>query len=147
MTRALQQRIHAGCRDLGLDGDARRDLQLVATGKASMRDMDEADLRKMVAALEARGLKASLSPRKAAPRADLRLAHVLWRKLGEAGALEKPGRAGLNAFVRSRFEAVWGAVPADIDMLRDHRQIDQVVEALKAWCRRAGADVDWERFR
>jgi len=147
MTRALQKRIHAGCRELGLDAEARRDLQLVATGKASMRDMDEADLKAMVAALEARGLKGSAPRKKAAPRADLRLVHVLWRKLGEAGALDKPGRAGLNAFVRRRFEAAWGSVPADVDMLRDHRQIDQLVEALKQWCRRAGADVDWGRVR
>lgn len=35
-TRTLQRMIHVGCRQLGLDDDTRRDLQLVATGKASM---------------------------------------------------------------------------------------------------------------
>lgn len=145
MSRALQKRIHAGCRQLGLDNDARRDLQLVATGKASMRDMDEADLRKMVKALEARGLKpSSKAKRTAAPRADLRLIHVLWAKLGEAGALKRPGREGLNAFIRSRFENVWGSVPADVDMLRDWQKIDAVINALKDWGQRAAIDFDWE---
>lgn len=145
MTRALQKRIHAGCRQLGLDNDARRDLQLVATGKASMRDMSEADLLKVVSALKARGLKPSpKAKRPAAPRADLRLIHVLWAKLGEAGVLKRPGREGLNTFIRARFEKVWGSVPADVDMLRDWQQIDAVINALKDWGWREGIDFDWE---
>ena len=43
MTRALQQLIHVGCRELGIDSDTRRDLQLLVTGKASMADMSKAD--------------------------------------------------------------------------------------------------------
>ncbi|MEM1077435.1 MAG: regulatory protein GemA [Pseudomonadota bacterium] len=150
MTRQLQRTIHVGCRQLGIDDDARRDLQLVATGKTSMSDMDEADLGKVLKALKAKGFKptAARKPKyRQAPRADLRLCHVLWGKLGEATALEKPGRDGLNAFVRKTFEASWGSVPADIDMLRDPAQINAVIQALLAWCNRVGADVDYGRFR
>jgi phage gp16-like protein len=139
--RALQQTVHVACRELGLDGEARRDLQLAVTGKASMRDMTDADLEKLLDRLKADGFKPQTGHRPAAPRADLRLVHVLWRRLGEAGLLERTGRAGLNAFVRARFGAAWGSVPADIDMLRDHKQIDMLVEALKQWCRRAGLDI------
>lgn len=146
MTAALRKTIFVGCRQLGLDNDARRDLQLVATGKDSMRDMNQADLIAMVDALKQRGFnpvsKAVKKP--AAPRADLRLVHVLWRKLGEAGALDRPDRDGLNAFIRARFGKAWGSVPADIDMLREWQQIDQVVEALKAMGKRANIDFDWE---
>ncbi|SNS44700.1 phage protein Gp36 family protein [Antarctobacter heliothermus] len=53
--RDLQKLIHVGCRELGLDADARRDLQQAATGKASMRDMTEADLRLVVDRLKASG--------------------------------------------------------------------------------------------
>lgn len=140
--RALQKKIHVACRELGLDGEARRELQEAATGKASMLDMTEGDLRLVLDRLVKAGFKGPSKRKPAAPRADLRLIHVLWRKLGEAGVLEKPGRAGLNAFIRSRFETSWGAVPADIDMLRDHKQIDMVVEALKQWGRRAGVALD-----
>lgn len=149
MSAALRKTIFAGCRALGLDDEARRDLQLVATGKESLRDMTQADLLAMVQALKSRGFNpvSKAVKRPVAPRADLRLIHVLWRKLGEAGALDRPDRDGLNAFIRSRFGDHWGSVPADVDMLREWSQIDQVVEALKAWGKRAEIDFDWEEHR
>ncbi|MFE3838864.1 phage protein GemA/Gp16 family protein [Pseudogemmobacter sonorensis] len=147
----LRKMIHTACRQLGLDEDARRGLQVVATGKASMSDMSESDLRKVVEALKKRGFEpfgnsyfkrgqkpAQGRAKPLAPRADLRLIHVMWKLLGEAGAIDKPGRAGLNAFIRARFENTWKSVPIDIDVMRDHGQIDDVVQALKAMCRRAG---------
>lgn len=150
----LKRMIHAGCRDLGLDDDTRRDLQRVATGKASMSDMSETELRKVVDALKQRGFKpygktyftsgkGGTKPKghALAPRADLRFVHVLWKLLGDAGALKKPGRAGLNAFIRSRFEGHWQSVPIDVDALRDAGQINDVTRALKDMARRAGVDV------
>lgn len=107
-----------------------------------MRDMSDADLTLVINHLKARGWKPtqakSRNYRKSAPRADLRFVHVLWRLLGDAGALKQPDRAGLNAFVRKQFESKWASVPIDIDTLRDHTQINAVVSALKAWCRREG---------
>lgn len=143
---ALKRMIHLGCKQLGLDDDTRHDLQLVATGKASMADMTEADLQKVVFALQQRGFKAgfkgtSKGRRAPAPRADLRFVHVLWAQLGKAGALKRPDRAGLNAFVRSRFEGKWQSVPIDIDALRDAGQINDVVRALKDMCQRAGVTL------
>jgi len=141
--RKLQQQIHVACRQLGLDPDARRVIQLAACGKASMKDMTEADLVLVIDHLKEhgwtpgfkRGVKRSFKP---APRGDLRLVHVLWRELGKAGALREPGRIGLNKFIRHRFEGTWQSVPIDVDALRDHRQISQVINALKDWCRREG---------
>lgn len=140
----LRKKVFVGCRQLGLDEDTRRELQIIATGKASMKDMTEADLKEVVKALENRGFNPS-GRKPMADRADLRLIHVLWKKLGEAGALERPGREGLNAFIRSKFGDAWGSVPADVDMLRDHKQIAQVSEALKAWGKRVGINFDWGR--
>lgn len=134
--------VHMACRQLGLDGEARRELQLSVTGKASMTEMTEGDLGRLLDRLKADGFKPGTGRKPAAPRADLRYVHKLWSLLSAAGKVEKPSRAGLNAFIRVRFGAVWGAVPADVDMLRDHKQIDMVVEALKAMCRRAGIDPD-----
>ncbi|MGJ8609680.1 MAG: phage protein GemA/Gp16 family protein [Octadecabacter sp.] len=133
MTRALQQQIHVGCRQLGLDADARRDLQLATTGKASMRDMTERDLKLVIQRLKSDGFKITKSNRRpAAPRADLRYVHVLWRLLGEAGKLDKPGREGLNAFIRSRFEGKWESFPIDIDALRNANQINDV-KHVSSW--------------
>lgn len=141
--RQLQQQIHVACRDMGLDQDARHEMQKVACGKASMKDMTGADLRLVVDHLKAHGWtpgfkRGSKRKFKPAGRADLRLVHVLWRELGKAGVLREPGRTGLNKFIRHRFEGTWQSVPIDVDALRDHRQISQVINALKDWCQREG---------
>lgn len=148
----LKRMIHVGCKELGLDDETRRGLQLIATGKASMSEMDEAELRQVVEALKKRGFKpygkTYYTSRKGkarghapAPRADLRFVHVLWKQLGEAGALKRRGRDGLNAFIRARFENHWQSVPIDVDALRDAGQINDVTRALKDMCRRAGVAI------
>lgn len=138
--------IHVAVRDLGMDNDTRRDLQLLVTGKDSLKAMTPAEHLAVLEALKARGFKpsagkASRTHRRPATRGDIRFCHVLWGKMVRAGAVDLPGAAGLNAFIRARFEKAWGAVPFDIDGLRDWRQIATVIEALKAMCARAGIDL------
>ena len=135
--------IHVAVRDLGMDNDTRRDLQLLVTGKDSLKAMTPAEHLAVLEALKARGFKPSAGKdsrthRRPATRGDIRFCHVLWGKLVRAGAVDLPGAAGLNAFIRARFEKAWGAVPFDIDGLRDWKQIATVIEALKAMCLRAG---------
>jgi phage gp16-like protein len=142
---SLRKMIHVGCKQLGLDNDTRRDLQLLATGKASMSDMTELELGKVIKALKSKGFKTiqgSKAKRPAAKRGDVRFAHVLWRRLSEHGAAHTAGPAGLNAFIRARFEQKWGAVPIDIDTMTDWAQIADVIDALKAWCKREGVELD-----
>jgi hypothetical protein len=144
MTRALKTLIHVAARDLCLDAETRHDLQLAVTGKASLTDMTEGELEAVVEALKKRGFKpagGARARRAAAPRGDVRFAHVLWGKLARAGAVEQRGAAGLNAFVRARFGDAWGAAPIDIDRMTDGRRIATILEALKAMCARAGIEV------
>lgn len=147
MNRATQRTIFAACKELGLDDEARQDLQLEVCGKSSMRDMNDDDMKAVLNRLKRDGFKQVSKRRKhaPAPRADLRLVHVLWRKLGDAGALTSPGRKGLNTFIRKRFEDTWKSVPADVDMLRDPQKIDAVIAALRAWGKRENIDFDWKR--
>lgn len=143
MSAALIRKVHVGCRQLGIDNDTRRDLQRQVTGKDSLSAMNEAELKGVLKALENRGFKPAPKGRHApAPRADLRYVHKLWSLLGAAAALREPGRAGLNAFIRARFGRVWGSVPADVDMLREWAQIADVIDALKAMCRRHGVELE-----
>lgn len=144
--RSLQRMIHVGCKELGIDQETRHDLQLVTTGKASMSDMTDGELNKVLQALKDRGFRPFGGRGKGrgkpmASRGDLRFIHVLWKLLGEAGALKKPGRDGLNAFIRSRFEGSWDFVPIDVDALNDPAQINAVVRALKDMCRRNGVSL------
>lgn len=144
MSARLKTLIHVGCKELGLDAEARKDLQLSVVGKPSLNEMTGPELEAVLDRLKADGFKPrskGRSKRGKAPRADLRLIHVLWRELGNAGHLERPDRDGLNAFIRAQFGASWGSVPADIDMLRDGPKINAVIEALKSWCRRAGIEL------
>ncbi len=139
----LKRLVHVGCRELGIDQETRRDLQLVVCGKSSMSDMDEAELKGLVGALKERGFKVRRNGRRpAAKRADVRFCHVMWRLLHEAGEARVAGPKGLNAFIRSRFEKTWGHVPIDIDTMTEWREINDVVEALKDWCMRAGVELD-----
>ncbi|MGK7664237.1 MULTISPECIES: gp16 family protein [unclassified Marinovum] len=149
--KSLQKMIHVGCKQLGIDNETRRDLQFRVTGKASMSGMSEADLRRVVAALKQQGFKPFGNSyrghrrdkgKPAAPRSDLRYVHVLWRLLGQAGVVTRPGRDGLNAFIRARYEGKWEFVPIDVDALRDPSQISDVIRALKDWCRRAGVRTE-----
>ncbi len=144
MTAALIRTIHVGCRQLGLDADTRRALQLRVVGKASLSDMTPAEQQKVLDALKAEGFKPTCgvkAKRPTAARGDVRFCHVLWGKLHRAGAVDVAGANGLNAFVRARFEKAWGAAPIDIDQMRDWQQIAAIAEALKGMCKRAGIEV------
>jgi hypothetical protein len=130
--------IYAGLRVVGLnDEEDRRDLYARVTGKRSLREMTPAEKDAVVVELRRLGFKPG-GLRKAAPRADVRMAHVLWRRLHQARVVDAPGAAGLNAFVRARFAAAWGVTPIDVDAMREASQIAAVLEALKAMCRRNG---------
>ena len=139
---------HAAVRAAGFDEDARHDFQMRVTGKASMRDMSVAELRHLRDELNritgfgrggrgksAAGRKADYHP--PAFRGDVRLIHALWGELGKRGVLKRPDRAGLNAFIRSRFEGHWSFVPIDVDALTDTDNITDVIRALKAMLARA----------
>lgn len=144
--RNLQRQIHATCRELGIDNDTRQALQLTATGKASMTEMNEADLRVVLKKLKGgRSENGKRKGRGLADRADVRLIHVMWKALGEAGVLKDPSRNGLNKFVRARFGTAWGAETADVDMLTDKGQIDTVLAALRDWLRKENVDFDFAR--
>lgn len=138
---AILKTIHVAARDLGMDDDSRRNMQLRVVGKASLKDMTEAERAQVLEAMKALGFKPSAGRkprRRAATRGDVRLCHVLWGKLVAAGVVQVPGATGLNAFVRAGFEMAWGAVPLDIDQMRDWKQIAAVIEALKAMLARNG---------
>ena len=145
MSAALIRAIQVGCRQLGIDQDSRRALQLRLTGKESLSDMSDAERRSVLDALKARGFTpaAKSGQYRMAERADIRLIHVLWGALGRAGTLRNPSRKGLNAFIQKRFGKIWGAVPADVDMLSEHKQIEDVLAALSDWVGREVPEFDW----
>lgn len=135
--------IYAGIRAVGIeDEDDRRALYARVTGKFRLREMSPRDKDAVLAELRRLGFGSAAARRPEAPRGDLRFIHVMWRLLGDQRAIRKAGRAGLNAFIRARFEAKWGHVPLDVDQMREWAEINDVVEALRAMCRRAGINLE-----
>ena len=139
--RQLQRTIHAAAREIGLEAEDRRAVQLLATGKPSTATMTEAELEAVIAALKARGwAPKGHAGRPRSERPDIRYIHVLWRLLAAAGHVQADRRA-LNSFIRTRFGAT-GAAILDVDMMRDGPTIAAVTEALKAMCKRHSIPVE-----
>lgn len=120
--------VRAACQRQGLADDDRRALQAEITGKASLADMDVADLGRVLDRLN-RGRHGG------EPRAVAGKVRALWWTLYWLGAVDDPNDRALDAFVRRQ---------AGVDALRflDHRQAHAVIEALKGWAAREG--VAWD---
>ncbi len=115
--RHLQKLIFVGCRELKLDAEARRDLQLSVTGKPSLATMTKAEMQRVIAELTKSGFRpkgsgqrdrggrsgpAGRGYHKPTPRADLRLIHLLWSKLGRAGLLAARGGTQISIPAKTR---------------------------------------------
>lgn len=144
---ALIRTIQVGCKQLGIDQDTRKALQLQLVGKDSLADMTEAERKQVLDELKKRGFKPTSKGGKhrRAPRADVRLIHVMWAALGNAGQLKDPTRKGLNAFIHKQFGKAWGFVPVDVDGLSEVKHINAVIKALEAWIKREEVPFDWSR--
>lgn len=125
----LRRALHAAAGKAGLDEEARRDLMARETGKRSTKDMDAAELRRVLDSINA------LRPRQLGPvTAAHRKVLALWIAAWAVGGVDRRDDAALDAFVRRQ---------VGVDALRflSDREADRVVEALKAICGRAGFEV------
>ena len=79
----LMRAVHAAARVLGLDDETRHAVQQRVTGKASLRDMNNAEVSALLEHLNRQQGRKRRYPR--APRGDLRLIHAMWGELGRRG--------------------------------------------------------------
>lgn len=124
------------------DEDAWRGFLRQVTGKDSLRAMDAREKGKVIDALHASGAPKAghkVAPRRAGlrrlPNEPLaRKARALWLALYQLGEVSEPSEAALNAFCRRQVgvdSLAWLAPETGF----------RLVEALKAWCARAGFDL------
>jgi len=125
----LIRAIHASARKLGLDDEARRDVQVGATKKASLTDMDASELRLVLDRL-------NRDSRTSADRPHIGKVRALWCSLYWLGAVDQSDPKAIDSFVRRQTGV------AGLRML-DHRQAHSVVDALKLWLGREG--VKWPK--
>ena len=161
-TARLRKAIFAACRQRGLDDDARHEIQLRVTGKASMTQMDGRDMRALLDYLNGHRKKgfryAELPPKE---RLD---AEELDRHLDTAP--EKPELLP-DGPITGKLRALWisaywlGVVRARDDHAlaawicrqtgygaakwMTPKDADRLVEALKGWMERDGG-VDWSPY-
>lgn len=122
--------IQAACRSKGIDKDARHEIQAAVIGKASITDMNDAELGKLLDHLN-RGK--SPSPGRGPHAGKIR---ALWWSLFWLAEVDDPNDRAIDGFVRRQ---------TGIAALRflDHRSAPKVIEGLKARLERAG--VTWPK--
>jgi len=131
---ALIKAIHAAKRAAGLEDDTYRDMLQARTGLRSAKDMDERQLRLVLAHLN-RGRPAPSAHR--ADSAHARKARALWLSLHHLGLVDDPRETALRAWVKRQH---------GVDDLRFVRAAEAaaVIDGLKLWASRAG--VAWGKY-
>ena len=150
-------RVHARAKQLGLDDDARRDIQRRAVGKESCAEMTAAELRRVLSEMNraarsgardrapsarssgasARRLREKKDARPSARELDAKLL-ALWISGWHLGVVRDRTDDGLAAWLRRRFKI---EVPSWPDFPAKAR----AVEGMKAWLARE-AGVDWSPY-
>jgi phage gp16-like protein len=121
--------IHIAINELGWSDDDYRGVLFAKTGKSSAGELDSTGRKRFIDHLKACGWKGHSKP--AGPRLTKQQWHarMLWKELGQAGALTDPSDKALNAFIEHQVGV------ADLRFLGT-ADASKVIEALKAWLRR-----------
>lgn len=145
MSAAAYRLIAVGCRDLGIDDDARKAMLLARYGVESRKDLSPDQLSDFIEHLKNSGFRpiragqAQGSRKRPMSRHGyIRKIWALWGNLKRADVLDATDTdAALVAFVNRHRKA--GHMDS-IDQLEwlDEAEASPIIEALKAWCRREG---------
>ena len=144
----LRRKMWAGFRFLGMDEDegARRAFLQTTVGASSSKRLNRNELRYVIRALERKGFdsKARSNGFRKPLKDHSKKIWALWFSLREADAIETATGAALRAWIRRMMaeEREQGiTVTGDPDLL-DPEDAQWIIESLKNWCRRVGAEVD-----
>ena len=137
----LRRAIFGAARNAGLDDDARHDLQLRVTGKASLTDMSAPDMHRVLSAMNGStgGGPSARSPGDVLPPGSLKgTLTALWISAWHLGVVRDRRDSAICAFVR-RQTGLEAARFASVIQMADS------IEALKRWMARDGG-VDWSPY-
>ncbi|OSQ49635.1 MULTISPECIES: regulatory protein GemA [Thalassospira] len=131
---ALNRQIRAAEKERGIDRDAHEALVLQVTGKASLGDCADSEMRKIVAHLN--GTRVGFKP---SAKGFVRKIWALWGSLKKAGALSATDTdAALLVFVNKHLNGRQFANIRQLDWLT-YDEAAPVIEALKDWDHRVKA--------
>jgi phage gp16-like protein len=137
--RSMEGKVHVAKKEMGLDEDTYRGMMMNVTGKASLTQLSDAEVEKLIEDFKTKGWQAKPKSGAAggvAKRADhpvARKARALWISLYQLGAIENHSEQALEAFAARQLKC---------DRLQWTRQdhADGLIEALVAIARRNGWD-------
>ncbi len=135
---ALLAKVHLAPKELGLDEDTRRAIQKELTGKDSAARMSVAELERLVRHYRSLGWRPRGRGGRPRATAQVRMIRALWHELAEAGVVRAPeGRRekALRAWVKRQT-----GVSAPEWLTPE--QASAVIEMLKKWCARVGAEAE-----
>lgn len=143
--KAMLSKIHIAKKDLALTRDSYEDVLQRVTGKRSAADCSNAQLDNVLTEFRRLGFRPKAKRKRAGRDRTLadqplaRKARALWLSLWNIGEVEDSSEDALAAFVRRQ---------TGLDDTRFMRVDDanKVIEALKAWCDRAGFKMPTRSF-
>lgn len=145
-------KIHMAAKDRQLlddfDDSAYRDMLWAVARVRSAKDLDAMGRARVLAHLRAMGWVDPSPPRRArinearVGKPQVERIRALWSALDLAGALREPGESGLRAYVRKQSAPYHpDRVGYDAPELLPPRVAQRVIEHLKKWCGRVGAEL------
>lgn len=138
----LRRAIFGEARKAGLDAEARHDLQLRVTGKASLTDMTPDDMRAVLAAItgdQAGASRIASDGKDSLPPGTLgKTLTALWISAYHLGVVRDRRDSAACAFVRRQ-------TGLDAARFASVMQMADSIEALKRWMARDGG-VDWSPY-
>ena len=131
----LIQLIHVAKRELSLDEETYRETLEQTTGKASLKEMTDAQLQAVLDRLKTAGfsIKSKTGTNKLADDVQSKLIRHLWLMLFDAGEVRNSSELALAAFVKKQ---------TGVDALQflSTESADRVINRLRNWCKRAGVE-------
>ena len=133
----------------GMTADDYRAVVLAVTGKASSADLDADGRQKLLKHFKAKGFVVKAKPGKARAafirEPQVRKLLAMWYALSDRGAVAAPAHAlACNQAVEKwAKEQLAGTPLGPLDALRfaTGEQLNKLIESMKAWGQRVGADV------
>lgn len=139
--RSLVAKAHVAAKELGLDPDTRRAVQMAVTGHESCADMAVPELERLLRHYREKGWQpkpaAKARTKKLASAPQHQKIRALWLILADHDVLRDSGEPALRAYVR-RHTGVGALEWLDV------AQASRVIEHLKQWLQRVklGGEID-----
>lgn len=138
--------LFAACRELGIDDETRKQIQLRVVGKDSTSGMSAGEIGLVLDELkQSHGWTPKRQPKRAgarpiAPGDQAAKIRALWLALYHLAEIEDPTEAAIDGFARRMTKNAPGRGGAGVDSLRwlDAAAANQVIKALRGWCDRVG---------